>query len=52
MRTSYLSVLVAIPVTYFRLTVKVRGFEKEKKPTTDEFSSLTLLTKVTPQMMY
>lgn len=52
MRTSYLVVLVAIPVTYFRLTVKVGGFEKEKKPTTDEFSSLTLLTKVTLQMMY
>lgn len=32
MRTSYLGVLVAIPVTYFRLTVKVGGFEKEKKP--------------------
>ncbi|XP_042080954.1 secretion associated, Ras related GTPase 1Ab isoform X1 [Haplochromis burtoni] len=31
MRTSYLGVLVAIPVTYFRLTVKVGGFEKEKK---------------------
>lgn len=52
MRTSYLGVLVAIPVTYFRLTVKVGGFEKEKNPTTDEFSSLTLLTKVTLQMMY